>query len=389
MSGLHMYELTVLELFPDIANATFQNKLKLVERIRPYWDQFNKITYSDTTSWSSTHSFVDARIEITANKDTMVWVSATNNNWAAQFRPDLETRTSLLRGVINTTKDTGRMADVFKEDQVTGGWGGTTNSTEFRIDNPSVVELNQAFWTFSPGAPGGIGTEPAGIPWGNPQLAVVRSPSFLERATDTLVMVDFVDRIDTSYGYIAGTQYNSQVMVEMGHVTRQRPVVTVDQNPNDSTEYVLSAVGNRPEDYIRWTDSAGTFGSSITVSDSGDYFAMIHYPGSLDSLTFVSKRVTIPPKKQDVSVQVVPPARDNGLTIYPNPVSGGWVNIRTEHDFVRYRIYNTLGQTLVENSISSSWGEKVDISNLSPGMYLVTVFDRDGRYLTKRLNIIK
>ncbi len=68
------------------------------------------------------------------------------------------------------------------------------------------------------------------------------------------------------------------------------------------------------------------------------------------------------------------------INIYPNPVKGNHLNIISPYRYVKYEVFNTLGQLVDKGEITNS---KIDISNLESAVYQITFFT-EGEIITKR-----
>lgn len=65
-----------------------------------------------------------------------------------------------------------------------------------------------------------------------------------------------------------------------------------------------------------------------------------------------------------------------GLSMYPNPVSNGKVYITSKNDLDKeIIIFDVLGKKVFQTSISS---KELNISNLSPGVYIIRINEGDA-----------
>jgi len=65
-----------------------------------------------------------------------------------------------------------------------------------------------------------------------------------------------------------------------------------------------------------------------------------------------------------------------GLNLYPNPVSNGKVYITSKNDHDKeIIIFDVLGKKALQTSISS---KELNISNLSPGVYIIKINEGDA-----------
>jgi len=64
-----------------------------------------------------------------------------------------------------------------------------------------------------------------------------------------------------------------------------------------------------------------------------------------------------------------------GLSIFPNPVKNGKLYITTKHNLPKtIEIYDVLGKRIIASSIL---GESLNISRLSPGIYILKIKENE------------
>ena len=64
-----------------------------------------------------------------------------------------------------------------------------------------------------------------------------------------------------------------------------------------------------------------------------------------------------------------------GLSIYPNPVNHGKVFISTKLNLTKeINIYDVLGKNIISQTL---FGEELNISNLSPGVYILRIKENE------------
>ena len=68
------------------------------------------------------------------------------------------------------------------------------------------------------------------------------------------------------------------------------------------------------------------------------------------------------------------------ITLYPNPVKGGILNIKTSYTEMSYEIYNTVGQLVGKGIVKN---DTIDVSSLDGAIYQIR-FTAEGETLTKR-----
>ena len=79
---------------------------------------------------------------------------------------------------------------------------------------------------------------------------------------------------------------------------------------------------------------------------------------------------------------------------YPNPlVESNYLKIQSEkEDLLRYKIYTTLGKSVVQKGMKSTLGNKtakIDVTNLQPGIYYLVVNNSNIQRTTKKFFVVK
>jgi len=105
------------------------------------------------------------------------------------------------------------------------------------------------------------------------------------------------------------------------------------------------------------------------------------------------------PEEEEVPCEYFPsfceglPGLDN-LNIYPNPASDRIINIEviiSRGKSIDYRIFDLSGRMLIDDlptrkySSEGKYKETMDISSLTPGLYLLVLTDDEGARMTKRI----
>ena len=86
--------------------------------------------------------------------------------------------------------------------------------------------------------------------------------------------------------------------------------------------------------------------------------------------TGTAKDVTSRPEVEDI--------RD--IMVYPNPVKGDILNVKSTYSDMSYEIYNTVGQLVARGNVKNN---TIDISSLDGAIYQIR-FTSEGETLTKR-----
>lgn len=154
--------------------------------------------------------------------------------------------------------------------------------------------------------------------------------------------------------------------------------------------------GSFPESFLWiWGDGDTSSGPapSHTYSDSGYYDICIILTDSFgctasycDSSTFLRSGqqtvigvVVIPPPQINTAVQKVKPGE---FVVYPNPADK-ILHLKTDMAAnIRYQVFNSLGQLLMQNESTASYFD-IDINMLSNGLYFVRL-ETDAGEITER-----
>lgn len=74
------------------------------------------------------------------------------------------------------------------------------------------------------------------------------------------------------------------------------------------------------------------------------------------------------------------------IKIYPNPANNDiWVDYKVEHSNLRFAIYDTYGKMLKQGELSNSGKDKISISELNEGMYIIRITNQNKVFAIKFL----
>jgi hypothetical protein len=78
----------------------------------------------------------------------------------------------------------------------------------------------------------------------------------------------------------------------------------------------------------------------------------------------------------------------NEISIYPNPITGNFLNVSNKIDFegiTEIHIHNSIGNLVKNQVINSQIGNtiQVDVDNLSNGIYYLTIQNQNGKFVRK------
>ncbi len=107
-------------------------------------------------------------------------------------------------------------------------------------------------------------------------------------------------------------------------------------------------------------------------------------PLVIDSISITDFKTNYKPNAVDCDLLLGLPRFENEVTfsVSPNPFSNQ-LNIESSMSFKRLRIYNILGELVIDN-LSSSVGQ-IDVSVLEPGTYFVTAELKSGEQISKKI----
>jgi hypothetical protein len=100
-----------------------------------------------------------------------------------------------------------------------------------------------------------------------------------------------------------------------------------------------------------------------------NYFYIITLLAFFFSLSLSAQEIKQQPRTQEsTSIE--------GLSLYPNPVSNGKVNITSKNDADKeVIIFDILGKKVLQTMLSS---RELNISNLSPGVYIIKINEEEA-----------
>lgn len=135
------------------------------------------------------------------------------------------------------------------------------------------------------------------------------------------------------------------------------------QEPRTITINGLS-IANGSSYFLRWT------GNDAGGSGSRDEFA-------LDDIVVSMSDVVLSTENLDNKL--------SDVNIYPNPVKDGKIFIKSSSNEVKdVKIYNILGRKVIDTKVNA--GEEINVSDLSTGMYMVSITEKN-KTLTKKIII--
>ncbi len=165
---------------------------------------------------------------------------------------------------------------------------------------------------------------------------------------------------------------------------KARSVYATDLD-GDGDMDVLSA--SEDNDKIAWyenTDGLGNFGPEQIISTDADharsvYASDIDGDGNMDVLSASRGDDKIAWYK-NLGILVVNQNTLLYFSVYPNPTTGILI-IKSDTNIVQIEIHNNLGQLVLSNSDQN----KIDISNLSQGLYFIKIKDENGNFGSKKV----
>ncbi|MGB8705593.1 MAG: T9SS type A sorting domain-containing protein [Gillisia sp.] len=96
--------------------------------------------------------------------------------------------------------------------------------------------------------------------------------------------------------------------------------------------------------------------------------------------------MAVPASAQTSSFPSVNPEKPiEGLSIYPNPVTGNKVYITSQKNSVKeIEVYNVLGKKVLSSRIT---GKELDVTELTPGIYILKI--KEGNNQATRKLVVK
>ena len=170
---------------------------------------------------------------------------------------------------------------------------------------------------------------------------------------------------------------------------KARSVYATDLD-GDGDMDVLSA--SEDDDKIAWyenTDGLGSFGPEQIISTDADharsvYATDIDGDGNMDVLSASRGDDKIAWYK-NLGILVVNQNTLLDFSVYPNPTTGILI-IKSKTNIVQIEIHNNLGQLVLSTPIAIGTDQnKIDISNLSQGLYFIKIKDENGNFGSKKV----
>ena len=155
---------------------------------------------------------------------------------------------------------------------------------------------------------------------------------------------------------------------------------TEDAWENDLNTFYAAVEGgyetNTPIELMAWDASDGneyTVGFEMVAINDNAYIGTM-YPAGLDHFSYVNVYRGI--------VRVDENQIDNHVKVYPNPTNGT-LNVESVSNINELRIYNVYGALVAVTNVNAKQ-QSVDVSNYTPGTYLVQLHTDTG-VITKRV----
>jgi uncharacterized protein YjdB len=155
--------------------------------------------------------------------------------------------------------------------------------------------------------------------------------------------------------------------------------ITTPSGTLQMVETVLPS--NATDKNVTWTVTNGT--GSATINPSGLLTATTNGTVTVtatanDGSTIIgTKEITI--SNQNVGIKEV---NTNEITIFPNPATN-YINVTTNNKIESLTIYSFNGQVVVHSNMENQY-EKINVSNLSNGSYIIVLTLSDGVVTTKK-----
>lgn len=129
-------------------------------------------------------------------------------------------------------------------------------------------------------------------------------------------------------------------------------------------QYTYGSEGGNDHSIARNPDFVGSFVEYTSIGGNTGNFS----PGTINDESLLSTK--------DSQIE--------GFSFYPNPTSLGYVNISSKNgEIVKATVFDILGKQVIDSTVINS---KLDVSNLSPGLYIMRL-TQDNATVTKKLVI--
>ena len=297
------------------------------------------ITTEDDTTWTITESLSWVSLSATSGTGTTEITLTVTDNTAGSDRSGSFT-ISPSNGEDDLTVTVSQNTDAYTVSGLTitgataiGTEAGKTNvSPDFAWDG--LIETGN-YWA------------------GNPENPAI-SPDGAEITFD-LGCIRQLDLVGIYFknSLVRSTQFSLEVSEDNTTFTTVLDSVSSTSGVADETEQQFDISGNQAQ-YIKIIAEGNSAGSGwVSIIETVFY-------GNADSCETLSNK--------DFSTSL----NDNGVTLYPIPVTGGELNINSANQSINgIQIFNIIGQEVLATDAGNSNSATINVSNLNAGVYFI------------------
>jgi len=209
---------------------------------------------------------------------------------------------------------------------------------------------------------------------------------YIGEGTETAYfIVDFNDGSETP-SYVWGFRFNEDEDLTAADMFYQigeaDPNLTIDAGDflNDIS---YNQHDTSLQEYDYWSTWNGDSFETMVMNGSGLsglFLEDTRWYGASYGWMFISPEPTapsLPVPAQDPSALSNANNQKNDFSVYPNPTSD-YLNIQSEEEILEVTIFNLQGKQILKSNI-----ERVDVSNLTSGIYLIEIKTNSGKAFRK------
>ncbi|TYA53019.1 T9SS type A sorting domain-containing protein [Formosa maritima] len=223
--------------------------------------------------------------------------------------------------------------------------------------------------------------------------------SFIMRVTDLTSVSDVDGGYFAFLGNFDGRLWvvpsgATQYQVGLGYNTNSADIINADTHDLDDEVFVVMSYETTTGLMNAWinpssTDFEGSAPAvSITIMDGGPVSSINQFALRQDSTTETGFMDVDELRLGTTWAQVTPLTLStasydiDGLNVYPNPVTSGFVNITSKsNEAIKVAVFDILGKQVINNTVNNN---RLNVSTLNTGVYIMKL-SQNGNTITKKL----
>ena len=150
----------------------------------------------------------------------------------------------------------------------------------------------------------------------------------------------------------------------------------IEGNSNINEDPLFVDPANK--DYrLQWLNFPDETGGKSPCIDAGDPASIFDPDGTINDMgAYFFDQGLFTTVSENTSIQKI--------IVYPNPVVND-IHITGTKNIIKLQIVNLIGQVVAEQFTNGLQTEKVDLSGINPGAYIINLYDTQGSIVTKKI----